>query len=370
VLETDVLIIGGGVVGLSILEQVPSKWSALLLERHPSFGRETSSRNSEVIHSGIYYAHGSKKTEHCKVGRNELYRFCQERSVPFKRCGKYVVATHPDEEQSLEELAAHCEYEVVPFQIIGKTWLESKAPLLKVSQALFFPLSGILDSHQFMSALERSAKEQGKLIAYNTEFVRLLEKDPWVVEVCENGKTFKIQSKVLINSAGLSAASISNSILNTDRYIHRFCRGRYFQLDSSFRGKFESLIYPLPQKDGLGIHVTKDLSGSVRLGPDTDWCKGANLENLDSFYECNWDELKGEFTSFVRRFMPSLEPEHLNPGFTGIRPKLFIEGKLYSDFLVEHQGHFIHLLGIESPGLTASLSLGKEVAHLIESILQ
>lgn len=361
-LKTDILVIGGGVVGLSILNQLPKQAACLLIERHERFGMETSSRNSEVIHSGIYYPHGSLKTEHCKVGRNELYRFCRANQIPFRQTGKYVIASSPDEESQLEDLGRHCEYEVVPFQRLSRDWLQKKIPFVKASHALFFPLSGIVDSHAYLACLEKKALGSGKNISYRTEFVTVLQKDPWVIEVKDPSGSYKIQCKILINSAGLSAAQISNRVLNTKKFEHRFCRGRYFTVNTFFKSPLEALIYPLPEKDGLGLHLTPDMGKNVRLGPDTDW-------SLEPHFETDWETLKTDFVKSARRYLPELKEEHLSPGFIGIRPKLFIEGSDYRDFWLESEASFIHLLGIESPGLTASLSLGAWVGRAVDKIL-
>ncbi|MFM8269710.1 MAG: NAD(P)/FAD-dependent oxidoreductase [Pseudomonadota bacterium] len=359
-IETDVLIIGAGAVGLSCLNQVPSNLKRVLIERHTSFGQEASSRNSEVIHSGIYYPHGALKTEHCKIGRNELYRFCQANQIPYRQCGKYVIATCNSEEEALENLAVHCEYEIVPFQRLGSDWLKRKVPFVNASSALYFPLSGIFDSHLYLKCLESKAKDKGAVISYQTEFLRVVERDPWVVEVRERDKTLQIRTRILINSAGGLAAKITSEVLRTDRFEHRFCRGRYFSIKSFFKEPLQVLIYPIPEKDGLGIHLTPDLKGNARLGPDTDW--GSDLE-------CDWDALKSSFLSQTQKYLPKLQLEHLSPGFTGLRPKLFVNEKAHPDFLLEAHGKYIHLLGIESPGLTASLSLGAEVGRLVEQIM-
>ncbi|NBX75405.1 MAG: FAD-dependent oxidoreductase [Proteobacteria bacterium] len=359
-IETDILIIGGGAVGLSCLNQVPPHLNRILIEINPSFGQEASSRNSEVIHSGIYYPHRSLKTEHCKIGRNELYRFCQGNRIPHRQCGKYVIATNQKEEEKLAELVSHCEYEIVPFQRVGSDWLKRKLPFVKATAALFFPLSGVFDSHRYLQVLENKAREKGAVLSYRSEFIRVLDRDPWVVEVREREQIIQIRAKVLINSAGGKAAKISNNVLNTDVYEHRFCRGRYFGVKSFFQEPLQVLVYPVPEKDGLGIHLTPDLKGNARLGPDADW---------SSDLDCNWDELKPVFLNQTAKYLPELKPENLSPGFIGLRPKLFVRGEAHSDFLLEAHGKYLHLLGIESPGLTASLSLGAEVGRMIEKIM-
>lgn len=363
-IETDILIIGAGAVGLSCLNQLPPGIDAILIEQHSKFGQETSSRNSEVIHSGIYYPKGSLKTEHCKVGRNELYRYCRANQISHRQCGKYIVATTVEEEEGLESLAQHCEYEVIPFQRLGSEWVQRKIPFVKARMALFFPLSGIFDSHGFLSSLESKALKKGFTISYQSRFMSVKDREPWIVEVEEKGKKSLIQSKILINCAGLMGAQISNQVLNTPKYSHRFCRGRYFTVQGLLPSPLEALIYPIaaPGSHGLGIHLTPDLAGNVRLGPDVDWV-------TDSFFDCDWSSLKSSFVKEVS-YLPGLTEDHLTPGFIGVRPKLFIDGQAYSDFLVESEGSFIHLLGIESPGLTASLSLGAMVGRLVDNLLQ
>jgi len=359
-IDTDILITGAGAVGLSCLNQVPPGLTCILIEKNQSFGQEASSRNSEVIHSGIYYPHRSLKTEHCKTGRNELYRFCQANRIPHRQCGKYVIATNEKEEERVSELANHCEYEIVPFQRISTEWLKRKLPMVKAKLALFFPLSGVFDSHRYLQTLETKAREKGAVLSYQSKFIRVLSQEPWVIEVQEQGQIVQIRAKILINAAGGDAANISNQVLSTDIYEHRFCRGRYFIVKSFFQEPLQVLVYPVPEEDGLGIHLTPDLQGTARLGPDTDW---------DSSFDCDWDSLKSVFLSHTKKYLPDLKSENLEPGFIGLRPKLFLKGKAHPDFLLENHGKYIHLLGIESPGLTASLSLGAEVGRTVEKIL-
>lgn len=354
------LVIGAGAIGLSCVNQLPPQLNRVLIEKNSSFGQEASSRNSEVIHSGIYYPHGSLKTEHCKIGRNELYRYCQSNRIPHRQCGKYVVATNPVEEEVLEKLAQHCEFEIIPFQRLGSDWIKRKLSFVRASSALYFPLSGIFNSHQYLQSLEKKAKERGTTISYHSEFVRVLNRDPWIIEIRQKEKTYQIQSKILINAAGGSAAKVSNQVLDTDQYEHRFCRGRYFSVKSFLESPLEVLVYPVSDSDGLGIHLTPDLKGTPRIGPDTDW---------SSALDCDWENLKASFLSQTSKYLPGLKEENLVPGFIGLRPKLFVKGQAYKDFLLEAHGKYIHLLGIESPGLTASLSLGAQVGRMVERIM-
>jgi len=359
-IETDVLVVGGGVIGLSCVNQIPPGLRSLVIEKKSKCGQGISSRNSEVIHSGIHYAHGSLKTEHCKVGRNEIYRYCEKNKIGYRQCGKYVVATNPQEEERLLEIVEHCEYEVVPFQRVGRDWLSRKVPFLKASSALYFPLSGIFDSHQFIKSLESKAQNKGTTLVMQTEFLRVLNSDPWIVEVNEQGKILQVKSKIIINAAGFDSAEICNRVLGFKKFEHRPCAGRYFSLSGFFKGALDVLVYPIPEKDGLGIHLTPDMEGNARLGPDADWGESADVD---------WDNLKEVFVNRVRNYLPEIQSSHLRPGFVGVRPKLFLENHAYPDFLIHSERNSIHLLGIESPGLTASLSLGASVGRLVEEII-
>ncbi|NBW98474.1 FAD-dependent oxidoreductase [bacterium] len=368
-IDTDVVVIGGGVIGLSCVNQIPVGLKAILIEKNRRCGEESSSRNSEVIHSGIYYPHGSQKTEHCKVGRNELYRFCEKNQIPFKQCGKVVVATSQDEVQFLEGLAAHCEYEIVPFQRLSKNLIQRRIPWVQGVEALYFPLSGIFDVHQYLRCLEIKARSKEVTIATNSRVSRFLSRDPWILEVEEGDQKWQLRAKIVINAAGLEAATLSNEALQVDRYEHKLCRGRYLLINHLFSEPLSVLIYPVPEEEGLGLHLTPDLSGQVRLGPDTEWWSPQHKNKASkSLYDCDWDTLKKEFVAQSKKLLPSLSEQHLSPGFVGVRPKLYVEGKAYRDFLIERHERYIHLLGIESPGLTASLSIGAQVGRETEAI--
>lgn len=357
--ETDVTVIGAGVVGLAIASRLSEKYSTIVVEKNSQFGQETSSRNSEVIHSGIYYPSTARKTVLCLQGRELLYAFCSEFSIPHQRCGKFMVATAGDEEAYLEELRAHCQAIGVP--------CEEKHPGfgIRATRALFFPLTGIIDSHAFMQWLERRVRQQGEIV-YN-HCVQRVERDGlgWVVQVKTPDGVIAIKSQFVINAAGLAACELSKCALRTDRYLHKFCRGRYFQLSQKYCGKFPSLIYPVPVRDGLGVHITIDLAGHARLGPDVEWSEAQTYLETASLYDADWQCLKPKFMDAVHRYCPSIQSEDLSPGLVGIRPKLFVDGTAFPDFLIENLGGFVHCLGIESPGLTASLAIAENVRELL-----
>lgn len=352
-----IVVIGAGVIGLAVARALSQKHEVLVLEKNSKFGEETSSRNSEVIHSGIYYPLLSKKTFFCIDGRERLYRFCQENAIPHSRCGKFLVSVSEEENEYLEKKVAHCKDLGVAFERVPGSFIERKMPELRVKEGIYFPLSGIVDSHSFMQALETKTLQSSGTVLYRHEIVSLQAKgEKWQLQVKGADGTSDIEADFVVNCGGLRAAEISNEALQTTRYEHRFCRGRYF----GFSGKhsFKTLIYPVPPKDGLGVHVTLDMAGDCRLGPDVEW--------VDSIsYDCEWETLRPSFAAAAAKYWPSLSPEKLVPGLIGIRPKLFVDGEALPDFLVERRGSFLHCLGIESPGLTAALSIADYVLKLV-----
>jgi 2-hydroxyglutarate dehydrogenase len=367
-LETDVAIVGGGVIGLAIAEKLAPRFTVILAEAYSKFGQETSSRNSEVIHSGIYYPLRSNKTEWCIRGRELLYDFCARFDVPYKKTGKLVVATLPEERAYLEKLARHCSELKVPFERWTADKIHAHENYIKVVEAVYLPETGIVDSHAFMARLERLATEAGAICAYRHK-VKTIERDGtgWRVAAESPDGEIELSAQFVINAAGLGAAEISNACLGVKKYQHKFCRGRYFGLSGKFQNKFSRLIYPVPPKDGLGIHITVDLSGAARLGPDVEWSKVEHYNETNLLYDCDWEGLVNDFAVAARRYCPSIEVGDLSPGLVGIRPKLFIDGTATPDFIVENFDGFVHCLGIESPGLTSSLAISDEVLRLLSS---
>ena len=369
-LQTDIIVIGGGAVGLAVTAQIPEQYSTILIEKNAQFGQETSSRNSEVVHSGIYYPKESIKTAYCIKGRELLYSYCEQNAIAHKRCGKVVVATTEEEEAYLNQLAAHCEELGVPKDFLSKTALKQSIELVEARLGLYFPMTGIIDSHAFMASLEKRVLAKGGMLAYRHEVsLATFEKGVWNVNIVTPSGNLRVQAKCVVNAAGLAAAEISNKALDSARYEHRFCRGRYFVLSHLFHQKFPYLVYPVPQKDGLGVHVTVDLNGYARLGPDVEWCDGVKYSEVGELYDCNWDALRPLFTRAAQKYCPSVQDAHLAPGLIGVRPKLFIDGKPHPDFLIESHVGFIHCLGVESPGLTSALAIAEDVVAKIEETL-
>jgi 2-hydroxyglutarate dehydrogenase len=364
-IETDVLVIGAGVVGLAIAERLGRSRHVILVEAYPQFGRETSSRNSEVIHSGIYYPPTSNKTKWCIEGREALYDFCRRHHIAHAAIGKFVVATESTDQGYLQKLAEHCRALEVPCERWTQSQLAGAEPLLRVREGLYLPRTGIVDSHQFMARLEQLFADAGGLLAYRHRVTALMRSQAeWKASVTGPEGTLEISAPRVINAAGLAAAEISNQALQTSRFQHKFCRGRYFALPPRYQKKFNRLIYPVPPQDGLGIHVTLDLQGFAKLGPDVDWAEAQSYAETPALYDCDWDALRPTFAQAARRYCPTIHEEDLRPGLVGIRPKLFVDGKQVGDFIVENHSGFIHCLGIESPGLTASLAIADEVERL------
>ncbi|MCB0403418.1 MAG: FAD-dependent oxidoreductase [Bdellovibrionales bacterium] len=365
-LECDDLVIGAGVIGLAIGRECAQKGrSTIIVEQHAQFGQETSSRNSEVIHSGIYYPVESLKTRFCLAGRENLYSYCTQKGIAHVQTGKYVIATSPEESAYLDELLGHAAQLGVPVQRMTGAEIQKHESLVRCCDGLFFPRTGIVDSHQLMQALESDFESAGGLLGYRHS-VESAQRNPkgFLLELKSPGGPISARCERLINAAGLGAAVLSNSLLQTQRYEHRFCRGRYFTLSSKYKGQFRSLVYPVPQKDGLGVHVTIDCEAQVRLGPDVDWIEENTYPALQQHYDCDWDAVLPQFLTAVRKYCPALEDGALAPGLIGIRPKLFIDGKQHSDFFIESVDGYTHLLGIESPGLTSALAIAPHAASL------
>lgn len=361
--ECEQLVIGAGVIGLSIAARTGST-GTLLLESHSGFGRETSSRNSEVIHSGIHYPADARKTKLCIEGRARLTAFAQTHGVPWRRCGKLTVATEPAERLTLERLAEHSARLGVPVEFWDGARVAQAEPSLRVHEALHFPESGILDTHACMAVLERQARERGVSLAYRHRVISAQSvSGRWELEVESPQGALRVRADRVVNAAGLGAAELSNQALNTTRYEHRFCRGRYFRLSPRFHGRFGRLIYPVPNRDGLGVHLTIDLAQSVRLGPDTDWLP-LGPDALAGTYDCDWEALRERFLIAGQRYCPELTPADLSPDQIGVRPKLFLDGQAHPDFLIENQRGWVHCLGMESPGWTACLAVAETVAGL------
>jgi L-2-hydroxyglutarate oxidase LhgO len=366
VLNLDAVVIGAGVVGLAVARALArSGREVVVLEAEPTFGTHTSSRNSEVIHAGIYYPTGSLKARLCVAGKHALYAYCAENDVAHARLGKLIVATRDDQIPVLEKLLVQARENAVHDLV----WLEAAEvrklePAVSCVRALHSPSTGIVDSHGFMAALKRDAERASAQIVFSSPVLsgRILGDR---IELSIGGSDpVTILCTSVVNAAGLFAQKVSRSLagLNEGSIPPAFlAKGHYFVL----RGKspFSRLVYPVPEPGGLGVHVTLDLSGQARFGPDVSW-----IDALDY----SLDEARAAaFYPAIQRYFPALAPGSLDPGYTGIRPKLGPSGSPPHDFLVqgprEHGVRgLVNLYGIESPGLTAALALADLVTGLLD----
>lgn len=360
--EVEVAIIGAGAVGLAIAAELSKKYNLVVLERHGGFGQETSSRNSEVIHSGIYYLPGSLKARLSVEGLRLLYDLCRKHSIPHKKTGKLIVATDDSEVKGLEGLVENgLKNGVSGLRIIGGKEIASLEPAVTALAAIHSPETGIIDAHSLMKHLFCSAEAGGAVFSFTSEadFISP-EKGGYVIGI--KGEDYRFFSKWVVNSAGLSSdtiASLPGIDVEAAGYGLSYFKGSYFSYQR--KSPVGMLIYPLPEKDlsGLGVHATVDISGRLRFGPDSEPVKtidyGVDPSKRDAFFER------------ASKFIKGLRKEAFIPDMAGVRPR----PKGTRDFIIRHEAErglegFINLIGIESPGLTACLSIGAYVRGLME----
>ena len=377
----DCVVVGAGVVGLAVARALAQAGrEVVVLEAAEGIGTETSSRNSEVIHAGIYYPKGSLKARLCVQGKQALYAYCAERGVPHRRCGKLIVATEAAQLATLADIRAKAAANgVSDLTPLSRQEAQALEPEIECVGALLSPSTGIIDSHAFMLALQGDAERAGAVFAFHSRVARARVVDGgFEIEVqtltepaepapaagaagSADGSTTTWHARTLINAAGLHAPDVAARIEGLDaRHVPRahYARGHYFTL--SGRPRFQRLIYPVPQPGGLGVHLTLDLQGQARFGPDVQWVDAIDYtvdpKRADAFY------------AEVRRYWPALPDGALQPGYAGIRPKLAGPEAPNLDFRIDGPAQhgvpgLVNLLGIESPGLTASLAIGDVVVN-------
>jgi len=368
----DCIIVGAGVVGLAVAKDLAiDGHSVLLIERNDSFGKETSSRNSEVIHGGMYYPTGSLKATLCVEGRRLLYDFCSSYKIPFKKTGKIIVATDREEIPALEKLfQLGSANGVEGLRLIAKEGIKSLEPHVSGAAALYSPETGIIDSHRLMSSLVASAKENGAMVAYNSEFLRATkERNSYKITIKNGADELSLMARIVINSAGLDSDIVAqNAGFDIDKCHYRlhYCKGQYFRLSSAKARSLKMLVYPVPKpaSGGLGVHTTVDLAGGVRLGPDDEYLK-LRIQDYSVNSLCRLN-----FYDSARKFIPFISEEDLSVDTAGIRPKLQEPGGDFRDFVISDEFEkgfpgFINLIGIESPGLTASLAISRYVRNRV-----
>lgn len=361
--NVSAVVIGAGVVGLAVARELAARGhETLILEAGSRFGEGASSRNSEVIHAGIYYRPGSLKARLCVTGRNQLYEFCRTRSVPHQRCGKLIVATDAGQVAALQEIAATARANGVELELLTAGAARALEPALACEAALHSAHTGILDSHAYMLALLADAEHHGATLACASRVTSVAIEDQGIA-LGVNDAELSLRARRVVNCAGVHAPAVARLIDGFPaRHIPRayFAKGSYFTLRGA--APFRRLIYPLPIPGGLGIHLTLDLAGRARFGPDVQWVQaceyGVDAQRSLPFYEA------------VRRYWPGLGDGALQPGYAGVRAKISGPDEPAADFRIDgptvHEvPGLVNLFGIESPGLTASLALASEVADRI-----
>lgn len=363
--DFDAVVVGAGVVGLAVARALAQAGHGVVtLEAAPIFGSVTSSRNSEVIHAGLYYPAGSAKARFCVEGRRSLYAFCESHGVPHRKCGKLIVACDASELSAVEAIAEKGRVNGVEgLRFLGAEAARQMEPALRCVGALLSPETGILDSHGFMLALQGEAEDHGAVFAFRAPFAGAAVEAGAVRVRAGGDEPIEISARALINCAGLAASDVALAIEGLDPAgvpRTRYAKGNYFALAG--RAPFRRLIYPAPQAHGLGVHLTLDLAGQARFGPDVEW-----IDAVD--YDVDPRRCEG-FYAAIRRYWPQLPDDALAPAYAGIRPKLGGPEDAAADFRIDAarvgDAQIVNLYGIESPGLTASLAIAAHVASLLD----
>jgi L-2-hydroxyglutarate oxidase LhgO len=364
--RVECVVIGAGVVGLAIARAMAMAGrEVLLLESESAIGTATSARNSEVIHAGIYYPQGSLKARLCLAGRKALYAYCARMGVEHRRCGKLIVATDDAQRPAMDQLREHALANGVDdLRLLDAACVHVREPELRAVAALYSPSTGIVDSHGLMLALQGEAEAHGAMLALRAPVRGIQVSDGGFVLDVGGDAAMQLRARLLVNSAGHGAPALAARTQGlAPRHVPQawFAKGSYFSLAA--RTPFTHLVYPLPEPGGLGTHLTLDLAGRARFGPDVEWIDGLDYA---------LDPARGErFYAAIRRYWPGLPEGALQPAYTGIRPKISGPGQANADFRID--GPAVHgipclvnLFGIESPGLTASLAIAAEVAAQLQ----
>lgn len=365
--HVECIIIGAGVVGLAVARRLAQAGrEVVVLETAADIGTGTSSRNSEVIHAGIYYPAGSLMAHLCASGKQALYKFCTDHGVPHRRCGKLIVATSEQDSGRLLQIKARGEANgVTDLAVLSASEARALEPALACVAALFSPSTGIIDSHAHMLALRGDAENNGAAFAFHTPLLHARTESAGFIVETGGEYPATMRCRLLINAAGLQATAVARMIdgLALDQIPPAyFAKGNYFSCIQ--RAPFSHLIYPVPEAGGLGVHLTLDMAGQARFGPDVEW-----VDTLDYAV----DPARAErFYPAIRRYWPDLSDGALIPGYSGIRPKIVPPAVAVQDFVIQDcrlhgvKG-LINLFGIESPGLTSSLAIADHVASLLDA---
>jgi L-2-hydroxyglutarate oxidase LhgO len=364
--DIDATVVGAGVIGIAVARALAlSGRSVVVLEAAEGIGTGTSSRNSEVIHAGLYYPAGSLKARLCVEGRRLLYAYCDARGVPYRRCGKLVVATDDAERGAIEGVwKKGLANGVEDLELIEGDAARAMEPALACVAALWSPVTGILDSHAFMLALQGDAENAGAAFAFHTPFLRADATGNAIAVETGGAEPWRFTTSLLVNCAGLDASRVADAVRGLDPSAvprTRYAKGNYFVLAG--RAPFSRLIYPAPHTHGLGVHLTIDLGGQARFGPDVEWID-------EPQYDVDGARADG-FYAEIRKYWPALPDGSLAPGYAGIRPKIAGPHDPAPDFRIDGPAEhgvpgLVNLLGIESPGLTSSLAIAAETMRRID----
>lgn len=368
--DCECVVIGAGVVGLAVAASLAQQGrEVIILESEADFGTISSARNSEVIHAGIYYAKDSLKARYCVRGKQLLYAYCNERRVPFRQCGKLIVATNGFQLEQLEQIKCRAyDNGVDDLETLSSIQAQALEPSLACTGALLSPSTGILDSHAFMVALLGDAENHGAVLVCRTRVkaISYHEQRSCFELSIQDDEQSTLTARQVINAAGHGACALSNTIKQiplAERGQAVMYKGNYFSL--AVPSPFTRLVYPVPEEAGLGVHLTLDMAGRARFGPDVE-----PVENED--YAVDPARAEG-FSDAIRKYWPELPDNVLLPDYSGIRPRIRINDTLYPDFLIQGPSQhglpgLVNLLSIESPGLTSSLAIAEAVSEMLDAL--
>ena len=363
----DAVVIGAGVVGLAVARALAlAGREVVVLEAADAIGTETSSRNSEVIHAGIYYPPGSLKARFCVAGKHALYRYCDERGIPYRRCGKLLVATAENQLPKLHAIRQQAEANgVTDLQPLTAAEAHALEPELRCVAAYLSPSTGVVDSHAFMLALQGDAESHGAMVAFKSPVAGGAVREDGIEIATGGDEPLRVLARTVVNSGGLHAQHVAASLEGFPR-AHvpptYYAKGNYYSLVG--KSPFSRLVYPMPNEAGLGVHITIDLGGQARFGPDVEWIDEIGYDvdprRADSFYAA------------IREYWPGLQDGRLAPGYSGIRPKIVGPKDKAADFVVQGPREhgvpgLVNLFGIESPGLTCALAIAERVREALSS---
>jgi L-2-hydroxyglutarate oxidase LhgO len=369
--DVSITVIGGGVVGLAVGAELSKRIPSLyLLERNPQYGQETSSRNSEVIHAGIYYPHNSLKAKLCLEGREMLYDICDRYGIPHRRITKIITATKNDELEELDRIFSLGMGNGAPLKMLTGEEVHALEPDITSVGGILSPSTGIISAHGLMDYFYHAIREHGGEVQTHCTVVGLEKRSTdFLITIEEAEKRSTFSSEWVVNAAGLDSdtiASLAGIDIDAAGYRLHYCRGSYFALPGSLRKILTRLVYPVPTKDSLGVHALLDLGGRLKFGPDVEYLSDRGLD-----YRID-ESKRHAFAESVRHILPNIRDEDLTPDMCGIRPKLQVEGGPARDFIISEESGkglsgLVNLIGIDSPGLTASPAIAKYVSRIVRN---